>query len=179
MKIYTKQGDAGETSLLGGKRVKKNHPRIMAYGTVDELNSHLGWVRSFDINKSYQEDLLKIQKHLFNIGSRLAVDVESEVKQLPQIIEEDILFLENQIDEMEKNLPVLTEFILPGGSQAVSACHISRSVARRTERLVALLNEAATVEPVIMKYLNRLTDYLFVLARSIGHDDGVEEIKWK
>ena len=179
MKIYTKKGDAGETSLLGGKRVKKSHQRINAYGTVDELNSHLGWVRSFDIQNSYQSDLLAIQKHLFNIGSRLSVDAKSEVKELPQITEEDILFLENQIDEMEKNLPVLTEFILPGGSQAVAACHISRSVARRAERLVTLLNESVAVESVIMKYLNRLTDYLFVLARSIGHDDGVEEIKWK
>jgi cob(I)alamin adenosyltransferase len=179
MKIYTKKGDTGETSLLGGKRVKKNHPRIMAYGTIDELNSHLGWVRSFAIKKSYQVDLLKIQKHLFNIGSCLAVDAQSEVKELPQITEEDILYLENQIDEMENNLPVLTEFILPGGNQVVAACHISRSVARRAERLVVILNESEAVEPVILKYLNRLTDYLFVLARSVGHDSGVEEVKWK
>jgi len=179
MKIYTKKGDAGETSLLGGKRVKKNHPRIMAYGTVDELNGYLGWVRSFAIKSSYQADLLKIQKHLFNIGSRLAVDLQSEVKDLPLISETDVLFLENRIDEMEGYLPTLTEFIVPGGNQAVSSCHIARSVARRTERLVALLNESEVVEPVIMKYLNRLTDYLFVLARSIGNDDGVEEIKWK
>ncbi len=179
MKIYTKKGDAGETSLLGGKRVKKNHPRIMAYGTVDELNSHLGWVRSFDIKTWHQDNLLVIQKKLFNIGSLLALDSASQVKDLPIISEEDVVFLENQIDKLEKNLPKLSAFIIPGGSQAVAACHIARSVARRTERLVALLNESAVVEPIIMKYLNRLADYLFVLARSIAYDQRVEEIMWK
>jgi cob(I)alamin adenosyltransferase len=179
MNIYTKKGDSGETSLLGGKRVRKSHSRIMAYGTIDELNSHLGLVRSFDIKDWYKDALLKIQKNLFNIGARLSHDPASEIKNLPEITESDVVFLEKEIDEMEKFLPELTVFIIPGGSKAVGACHVARSVARRAERVTSMLDEKEPVEPIVLKYLNRLADYLFVLARSIGYDDGVEEIKWK
>lgn len=179
MKIYTKKGDSGETSLLGGKMVKKSHQRINAYGTIDELNSHLGLVRSFKIKEWHQDNLLKIQRDLFNIGSRLSLDPSSQVKNLPLLTEADVEFLEQQIDAMEKFLPPLNAFIIPGGSQAVASCQIARTVARRAERELNKLDISEPVEMVIKKYLNRLADYLFVLARSISYDENIEEILWK
>lgn len=179
MKIYTKKGDTGKTSLLGGKVVKKSNQRINTYGTIDELNSHLGLVRSFKIKDWYQDNLLKIQKDLFKIGSRLSVDPDSQVKNLPQITEEDVEFLEQQIDAMEKFIQPLKAFIIPGGNQVVASCQIARAVARRAERELNKLDSQEPVELIIKKYLNRLADYLFVLARSIGYDDNIEEIMWK
>ncbi len=179
MKIYTKKGDGGETSLLGGKRVKKSHQRINTYGTIDELNSYLGLVRSYKMKDWYQDAILKIQKDLFTIGSGLALDPSSQVKNLPEINEADVEFLEKQIDEMEKFLPPLKSFILPGGSQAAASCHLARSLVRRAERELIRLDENEPVAEVIKKYINRLADYLFVLARSLGYDEGVEEILWK
>jgi cob(I)alamin adenosyltransferase len=178
MKIYTKKGDAGEASLLGGKRVPKSDIRLMAYGTVDELNSHLGMVRSQKINVYYQDVLLEIQKKLFIIGSNLAKFAESKIE-LAQISESDIAKLEQEIDKMESSLPPINFFVIPGGNQAVATCHIARSIARRAERMTVALHQVAPVDELILKYLNRLSDYLFVLARSIGYDDGVEEVKWK
>lgn len=178
MKIYTKKGDTGETSLLGGQRVPKSDIRLMAYGTVDELNSHSGKVRSFKIDSHYQDVLLEIQKKLFIIGSNLAKRAESKID-LPEISEVDIEMLEKEIDKMESSLPEINSFIIPGGSQAVASCHIARSVSRRAERMVTALSQTTAIDKLILKYLNRLSDYLFVLARSIGYDDEVEEVLWK
>lgn len=178
MKIYTKQGDGGDTQLLGGQRVPKSHRRIVAYGTVDELNSHLGLVRALAIDEHFQDVLLAVQKKLFLIGSHLAQPPGTEVKDLDRIAEVDIELLEKEIDKMQSALPELKKFILPGGDQSVAQCHIARSVSRRTEREVRRLAEAEAVDTMILKYLNRLSDYLFVLARSIAYDDEVEEIKW-
>lgn len=178
MKIYTKKGDTGETSLLGGQRVPKNDIRLMAYGTVDELNSHLGKVRSFKIDAHYQDVLLEIQKKLFIIGSNLAKTAESKID-LSEISEADVEMLEREIDKMTSSLPEINSFIIPGGSQAVASCHIARSVSRRAERMITTLSQTTAIDKLILKYINRLSDYLFVLARSIGYDDEVEEVLWK
>ncbi len=178
MKIYTKTGDQGTTSLIGGVKVSKNNERIHAYGTVDELNSYLGIVRDAAMNSNINEALNIIQNLLFNIGSHLAAHPVKNKMKLPEINEAHVQFLEQQIDAMNEQLPVLTNFILPGGHLAASYCHVARCVCRRAERLVVALDEHEHIEPIIVKYLNRLSDYLFVLARKISFDAGAPEIKW-
>ena len=178
MKIYTKTGDSGTTSTLSGKRLPKHHIRIETYGTVDELNSHLGWLRDQDILDKYKNDIIHIQNILFSVGSNLASDKENSKIKLPQVVESDVEFLELEIDQMNEVLPEMRNFILPGGHVSVSACHICRSICRRAERLVSQLSNSEQIDPLIIKYLNRLSDYLFVLSRKLSSDSGAEEIPW-
>ena len=178
MKIYTKGGDKGKTSLLGGKRVSKSAMRIEAYGTLDELNANIGLLKDYDISDDVKVSLLKIQNDLFIMGSLLACEVDPDQYNLSRIKDSDITTIEKLIDEMEDLLPVLKNFILPGGDIAISQCHISRCVCRRAERYIVLLSEEEEVDEVIIRYLNRLSDFLFVLARKIGFDKGVPEINW-
>jgi cob(I)alamin adenosyltransferase len=180
-KIYTKTGDLGKTSLIGGTKVPKSHIRIETYGTVDELNSYIGLL-SDHLNNSEIKILLKeIQDRLFTIGSSLACDPQKEpLMKIPDLKEEDVHLLEKEIDEMNEELPVMKNFILPGGHPAVSTAHITRCVCRRAERLCVNMKEHEVfVEPLVIKYLNRLSDYLFVLARYVGHLLNVAEIAWK
>lgn len=178
MKIYTKTGDQGSTSLLGGTKVSKAALRIETYGTVDELNAHIGLLRDVLIPVYQRDALLEIQDRLFTIGAHLASDPEKTKAKMPDLSDEDVLMLESAIDTMEEELPILQNFILPGGHQYVSYCHIARNVCRRTERLVIRLSEVEKVEGLIIIYLNRLSDYLFVLSRKIAQDLEVEEIPW-
>lgn len=179
-KIYTKTGDKGQTSLIGGTRVPKYHPRIEAYGTVDELNSYIGLIRDHEINEEVRESLLYIQDRLFTLESQLAHDPETKLSRpLPEIFEVDIEKLEQAIDKMNEVLPDLTSFILPGGHIVVSYCHVARCVCRRAERICIRLSEVHPVEPINIKYLNRLSDYLFVLARKLGKDFDAPETPWK
>ncbi len=178
MKIYTKTGDKGQTSLIGGVRVPKHHLRIEAYGTVDELNSYVGLIRDQDIKENYKTILKEIQDRLFTVGSSLASDPEKSKMKIPDFHQEDISLLENQMDEMNAELPELKNFILPGGHSIVSYCHLARVVCRRAERLTVHLSESSYVDELVIQYLNRLSDYLFVLGRKIAHDLNVEEYKW-
>lgn len=185
MKIYTKTGDKGTTALFGGTRVSKHHIRIDSYGTVDELNSHLGLLRDQEIDPYSSKILLQIQNKLFTLGSMLATDPKKAVLKngkerlnIPKINEEDIDLLEREIDAMNEKLPEMTHFILPGGHAAVSVCHIARCVCRRAERLSSALYEIEPFDGHILKYLNRLSDYLFVLARKLSFDLQVDEVKW-
>ncbi|WP_026998300.1 cob(I)yrinic acid a,c-diamide adenosyltransferase [Eisenibacter elegans] len=179
MKIYTKTGDSGQTSLIGGTRVSKAHIRIDAYGTVDELNSHIGLLGDQEVNAKRSTLIREIQDRLFTIGSSLAADPDKSALKLPDLREEDIQLLEEQIDEMQAQLPPLRSFILPGGHPAVSVGHIARCVCRRAERAVILLQQEAFVAPLVAQYLNRLSDYLFVLCRQMHQELGVDEIPWK
>lgn len=185
MKIYTKTGDEGTTGLFGGTRVQKNNLRIESYGTVDELNSYIGLIKDQEINQEIKQSLLKIQHDLFTLGAMLATPPEKESLKngnerlnIPKVNEESICFLENEIDKMDAELPQMTHFILPGGHTTVSFCHVARCVCRRAERLSVALNEYEHLNSAILKYLNRLSDYLFVLARKLSKDLKVEEIKW-
>jgi cob(I)alamin adenosyltransferase len=179
MKIYTKTGDKGETSLIGGTRVPKHHIRIETYGTVDELNSVIGMIRDV-IVKDHEKNILKeIQDRLFTIGSNLAADPVKSKMKLPDLHESDVALLEKEIDRMNESLPELRTFILPGGHSHVSWCHIARCVCRRAERLVSHLSQEDMVSEKILIYLNRLSDYLFVLARKVLQDTGSTEIAWK
>lgn len=180
-KIYTKTGDLGKTSLIGGTKVPKSNIRIDAYGTIDELNSYIG-LTADHLQDNHSKLILKeIQDRLFTIGSSLACDPEKEpALKIPDLKEEDIALLEKEIDRMTAELPVMKSFILPGGHVAVSVAHITRCVCRRAERICVDMNESKLfVEPLVIKYLNRLSDYLFVLARFIGQLLGVGEIPWK
>lgn len=180
-KIYTKTGDKGQTSLIGGTRVPKYHDRIEAYGTLDELNSYIGLIRDHTKDPKVQELLLEIQDRVFTAESLLAVDPEREVNSLPQLNEEDIILLEKEIDSMNEILPELNSFILPGGHPVVSFCHISRCVCRRAERLTIKLVDIypnTFQGELVVKYLNRLSDYLFVLARKFSFDLNIPENKW-
>ncbi|MCG8321340.1 MAG: cob(I)yrinic acid a,c-diamide adenosyltransferase [Cytophagales bacterium] len=179
MKIYTKTGDKGTTALLGGTRVPKSHDRIEAYGTVDELNSYIGLVGDQEVNGSRKAILREIQDRLFTIGSSLASDPEKSKVKIPDLLESDITMLEEQIDLMNEDLPEMRFFILPGGHTAVSACHIARCVCRRAERLAINLGQNEFVAELVIKYLNRLSDYLFVLSRKMAQDLNVEEIPWR
>ena len=179
MKIYTKTGDEGLTSLIGGTRVKKSHLRIDSYGTVDELNSYLGLVRDQPVNQNRKILLQDIQDRLFTIGALLAADPDKPTRKVPDLYEADVTVLEEEMDKMDAVLPPLRAFILPGGHPAVSFCHVTRCVCRRAERLVIALQEESTVEPLIIKYLNRLSDYLFVLSRQMAQELQTEEIAWK
>lgn len=180
LKIYTKTGDAGKTSLIGGTKVSKHHIRIESYGTVDELNSFIGLLNDNIIDIRSKEVVRAIQDRLFTIGSSLACDPDKEpLMKLPDLHESDIIYLEQQIDVMNEMLPPMKNFILPGGHVAVSHAHVARCVCRRAERIcVAIQQEGMFIEPLVIKYLNRLSDYLFVLARYIGHLLNVEEIPW-
>ncbi len=178
-KIYTKGGDKGETSLLGGKRVPKHHAKIEAYGTADELNAFIGLLRDQQISDHHKSILLKIQEKVFVAESLLASDEGSEEFQLPQLEEADITILEQEIDAMNQSLPPLSNFILPGGSPAVSYAHVCRVVCRRAERIIIKLQEESPVDEIIIRYFNRLSDYFFVLGRKIAADGGVEDILWK
>jgi len=179
MKIYTKKGDTGETSLIGGTRVPKHHFRVEAYGSTDELNVYIGLVADQQIDTGYKNVLNEIQDRLFTIGAALASDPERSKMAIPDLKEADITFLEQQIDEMETKLPQLQNFILPGGHTTVSFCHLARVICRKTERIVTHLAENEQVEPLIITYLNRLSDYLFVLGRKLARDLDVEEITWR
>ncbi len=185
MKIYTKTGDKGTTALYGGTRVPKYHARIEAYGTADELNSYIGLIRDQKIDSRTSQSLLKVQNEIFTLGAMLATPPEKEKLKsgkdrlnIHKISQDDIEFLENEIDFMEQSLPQMTHFILPGGHQIVSFCHIARCVCRRTERLVVYLNEQEPIDKTIISYLNRLSDYLFVLARKLTLDNQATEIPW-
>lgn len=178
-KIYTKQGDKGETSLIGGKRVPKYHERIEAYGTVDELNSFIGLIRDQDIDEHSKQLLINIQERLFTLESVLATDHESKIaRRLPDMKEDDIQLLEKEIDKMNEELPQLQSFILPGGHTVVSYCHIARTICRRAERITIKLAESYPVDKLAVKYLNRLSDYLFVLARFLAKQNNVEDTPW-
>lgn len=185
MKIYTKTGDKGTTGLFGGTRVAKNNLRIESYGTVDELNAYIGLIKDQEISEEIKKSLLKIQHDLFTLGAMLATPPEKQTLKngnerlnIPKIDAQSILFLENQIDNMETELPQMTHFILPGGHTTVSFCHVARCVCRRAERLSVALNEHENLEGDILKYLNRLSDYLFVLARKLSKDLSIKEINW-
>ena len=185
MKVYTKTGDNGTTALFGGTRVPKDHIRIESYGTVDELNSHIGLIRDQQINDDYKQILIRIQDRLFTVGAILATPPDKEILKngkprltIPKIVESDIELLENEIDWMENSLPQMTHFILPGGHTTVSYCHIARCVCRRAERLSVHLSHMETVDAFVIKYLNRLSDYLFVLARKLSADLDADEVKW-
>ncbi len=178
MKIYTKTGDKGETSLIGGTRVPKHHIKIEAYGTVDELNSYIGLVRDSFHDVHSKEILYLVQNTLFIIGSHLAEDHEASRMELPKMDQEQIILLEKEIDSMNEVLPELKYFILPGGHPVASYAHIARCVCRRAERCCTSLAQAEIVEPDVIMYLNRLSDYLFVLARFIAHKNNAEEVRW-
>jgi cob(I)alamin adenosyltransferase len=179
MKIYTKTGDSGKTSLLGGSRVPKHHLRIESYGTLDELNSHVGFLRDYSLGDKITEELLEIQDRLFTLGSLLASEPGKSKVKIPEIAEKDVLFLEKAMDLMNETLPDMRHFVLPGGHHAVSSCHIARCVCRRAERIIVHLSEESEVPSIVLEYLNRLSDYLFVLARKITFDLAVIETPWK
>lgn len=184
MKIYTKTGDKGSTSLIGGSRVQKSHIRIESYGTVDELNSWLGLIRDQKIDVVHKKTLTQVQNDLFIIGAQLALDPNKKssgkksIMSVPELSGETILFLESEIDKMEQDLPQMTHFILPGGHTTVSYCHIARTICRRAERTIVLLNETESINETILSFLNRLSDYLFVLARKLSQDLKIKEVKW-
>ena len=178
MKLYTKKGDKGETSLIGGVKVSKSNIRIHAYGSIDELNSYIGILRS-ELRKEHTvETLSEIQDRLFTIGSLLASHPSSKMI-VPDISEKDIELLENQMDEMNTILPELKSFILPGGNPIEAHCHVARTICRRAERWIVQLSEEEEVDPILIKYINRLSDYLFVAARFVNYLAGAKEIEWK
>ena len=179
MKIYTKTGDEGQTSLVGGTRVSKTELRIEAYGTVDELNSYVGLLRDQAVNTERKELLKEIQDRLFTIGSILASEPEQNKKRIPDLYESDIELLEKAMDDMDTHLEPMRFFILPGGHQAISFGHIARTVCRRAERIVLRLSLESEVNDLVVKYLNRLSDYLFVLCRMMAKDLNIEENAWK
>ncbi|HMR90961.1 MAG TPA: cob(I)yrinic acid a,c-diamide adenosyltransferase [Chitinophagaceae bacterium] len=181
MKIYTRTGDKGTTALIGGTRVAKSHWRIEAYGTVDELNSYIGLCGDLLPDENGKKMLQEIQDRLFTTGSTLACDPEKETRmKIPDLHPADITLLETEIDRMNEVLPVMKSFILPGGHPVVSHLHIARCICRRAERCVVRLHEEQEeVAPIISQYLNRLSDYLFVLARYAGHLLQAAEIPWR
>lgn len=178
MKVYTKTGDKGTTALIGGTRVAKHHLRIDSYGTVDELNSYIGLIRDQQINEQYKTILKEIQDRLFTVGASLASDPQKSKMVIPDLHESDIELLEKEMDKMNDELPSLRHFVLPGGHTTVSFCHLGRTVCRRAERLVVELAEDGTVNELVIKYLNRLSDYLFVLGRKLAKDLNAEEYIW-
>ncbi|TNF46493.1 MAG: cob(I)yrinic acid a,c-diamide adenosyltransferase [Bacteroidetes bacterium] len=179
MKVYTKKGDKGTTGLIGGTRVLKSSLRIESYGTIDELNSYIGLIRDQEIDQRYKDQLKEIQDRLFTIGSSLASDPEKSNMKIPDLLESDITVLESWMDEMDKELPEMKFFVLPGGHSTVSFCHVARCVCRRAERICVDLDQHEFVAELILKYLNRLSDYLFVLSRKLTQDLNAEEIPWK
>ena len=179
MKIYTKTGDKGKTSLLGGTRVSKSDERLDAYGTIDELNSFLGLVRDLEIDVGRKNLIHEIQSRLFTVGSSLAAENERAKDFKPDLEERDVAKLEQAIDAMNEKLPQMRNFIIPGGHQLVSTSHIARTVCRRAERLVIKLSNSEEIEDIVIRYLNRLSDYLFVLARKQAVELNIDEIPWK
>ncbi len=179
LKVYTKTGDDGTTGLVGGTRVKKYDTRLEAYGTVDELNASIGVIRSYEIPSNIAKILIEIQNKLFNIGSRLASDEKGDAFTIGlSILENDINLLEKSIDSFEATLPPLAEFVLPGGELSVAQCHVARTICRRAERRVLEFSEIHPVQNEVIKYLNRLSDFLFVLARKLTFDKNVDEVNW-
>ena len=179
MKIYTKTGDTGTTSLFTGKRVPKHHIRIESYGSLDELNSWLGLLRDQDIDPRHQNILVQIQEKLFTLGAILATEPNKDNRlKIPRITEEDINILEKEMDEMNASLSPMTHFIIPGGHTTVSYCHVARTVCRRAERMISLLHETEPLPDSLLAYANRLSDYLFVLARKLSKDLKAKEVKW-
>ena len=178
MKIYTKKGDQGKTGLIGGTRVSKDDIKIEAYGTVDELNAYIGLLRDSIQNKAYSDQLIEIQDRLFTAGSILAVGETGTKMSLPSLIEDDITTLESWIDIMDTNLPEMKSFILPGGHQTVSICHVSRTICRRAERHVVTLAKHATIDTLLLRYFNRLSDYLFTLGRVLALELNIQETPW-
>lgn len=179
MKIYTKTGDQGITSLLGGVRVPKSDLRIDAYGTIDELNSYLGLLRDQEVNAHRSALLKEIQDRLFTIGADLATVPGKDKVKKPDLHLEDVERLENEMDDMDAQLPMLTAFILPGGHAAVSFCHLARTICRRAERIVVELASEEQVSELVIQYLNRLSDFLFVLGRKMAQELQIEEVTWK
>lgn len=179
MKIYTKKGDEGNTQLLGGSMVKKNHIKLECYGTIDELNAFIGNIYDQKISEFHKEILLKIQNQLFNLGSCIAFDGKKESIKLPNVTEKNIEMLEKAIDKMDASLPILKNFILPSGLSTVSKCHIARTICRRAERNLVALGEEEKINPLHLKYLNRLSDYLFVLARFILMENDIPATEWE
>lgn len=178
-KIYTKTGDKGETSLLGGRRVPKHHLKIEAYGTADELNAFIGLLRDQDIDAHYKEILLEIQDRVFTAESLLACDQGCKPEYLPHMQASDSELLEQEIDKMNESLPELTHFILPGGHPAASYAHVCRCICRRAERIITQLSQEDKVDELVIRYFNRLSDYFFVLARKLALDHGVGDTPWK
>jgi len=179
MKIYTKTGDQGKTSLLGGSRVAKYHLRIESYGTVDELNTAVGMLRSMDVNEETTKILIEIQNKLFTVGSQLASEPGEPKFPIPKLSLEDTVYLEEQIDKMDKELPQMRNFVLPGGNPTVAQAHVARCICRRAERIVLHLKDESEVPAEIPVYLNRLSDFFFVLSRKLSQDLGAKEIPWK
>lgn len=179
MKIYTKTGDQGTTALFGGKRVSKSDLRIETYGTVDELNSWIGVLRDQEVNQHRQQELIEVQDRLFTIGSILATEPGNTKVKIPSLVESDVTFLEKKIDLMETTLEPMKVFVLPGGHWAVSFGHVARTVCRRAERLVIGLDTQEKVDALVIQYLNRLSDYLFVLCRMMTKDLQAKETPWK
>jgi cob(I)alamin adenosyltransferase len=179
MKIYTKTGDKGTTALFGGKRVSKADLRIDTYGTVDELNSYIGLVRDQPVNASRKNVMVEIQDRSFTIGSILATEPGNTKVKVPSLSESDVTVLEKEIDAMEVQLPPMKSFVLPGGHQSVSFCHVARTVCRRAERLVIALDAQEKVDALVVQYLNRLSDFLFMLSRKMTAELGAEETPWK
>ena len=177
-KIYTKKGDGGETSLLGGTRVPKNHERVEAYGNIDELNSFIGLILDHEKNAHYREVLSRIQEVLFICEALVARDPAKDIRYLPALTDQDILMLEIEIDAMNEELAPLSNFILPGGHPRISYCHIARTVCRRAERSLVCLNKINPLDEIIIRFINRLSDYLFILARKTGKDLGVKDRLW-
>ena len=179
MKIYTKKGDSGKTMLLGGSIVLKNNIRLECYGSIDELNAFIGNLHDQNIKSSHKKMLLSIQHQLFNLSSVIAFDGKREEMKLPEITKTHIECLEREIDKLDVSLPKLTSFILPSGHDVSSKCHIARTVCRRAERKLVALSEKHQINPLHLKYLNRLSDYLFILARDVLFSKNLEEIKWE
>ncbi len=179
-KIYTKTGDKGGTSLIGGERVPKSHIRIESYGTVDELNSYIGMVNDMAQNEQIGSWLREIQDRLFTVGSVLATAPDKDIKmKLPDLHDADVTWLEQRIDEMNEVLPEMRSFILPGGNLSSSTCHVARCVCRRAERICVFMQEhQEVIPPLVIQYLNRLSDFLFVLARYLSHINNAPEIPW-
>jgi cob(I)alamin adenosyltransferase len=178
MKIYTKTGDTGTTSLLGGTRVLKSELKIESYGTLDELNAWIGVLRDSNSDERTRDTLKEIQDRLFTMGAELASEPEQNKQKLPDLFEKDIERLEHEMDQMNEVLPAMTHFVLPGGHLAVSYAHVARTVCRRAERNIVRLTEHEKVNPLIIRYVNRLSDYLFVLSRWMSKELSAEEVKW-
>ena len=179
MKVYTKKGDKGQTQLLGGSIVDKDHVKLECYGTIDELNSFIGNIYDQDLKEFHKEILLNIQNQLFNLGSVISFDGIKDKIKLPNITVKNIEMLEKAIDKMEESLPMLKNFILPSGHPTTSKCHIARTVCRRAERNLVTLSKTSEIDNLHLQYLNRLSDYLFVLSRAVLKENNAKEIEWQ
>lgn len=179
MRVYTRTGDTGETSLASGTRISKDHPRLEAYGTIDELNAHIGVIQADIPDPLEKKRLTGIQNRVFVVSSFLAVDDPLFLERLPRLNESDITDLEGAMDRMLDEMPPLKNFILPAGHALVAHCHVARTVCRRAERLMIRLHHEIDIDPILIKYINRLSDYLFVLARKCAYDLGVGETIWR